>query len=129
MFLHPWVCKHHKHPRKYAQEHSSTQEGEISPHCLNFVKTPSQITGKEKKSYFRFDQFNEAYTVNVYLGDLSMDLYRHVCVCVGFFVLCVSAVIPCDVCDRSFPRRVKEHGARSRESISYCKVNRQVKEA
>lgn len=132
MCLHPSVCKHHKYLNKYAYEHSSTREGEIILHCLNFAKKPSFIKstgrrGGKNEIILSLIKFNEPYTVSVYHRDLYMDLYGHVCG--GSFVLCVSAVIPCHVCDRCFPRRVKENGVRRRESVFYCKVNRQVKEA
>lgn len=109
------VCKHHKHSHKHAHGHLSTQEGEIILHWLNLKKQAIILEEAKNKVLkfmkwnFRFD-FNEPHPVN-----LCVDLYRHVCG--GSFVLCVSAVIPCHACDRSFPRRLKENGARSRERV------------
>lgn len=62
-----------------------------------------------------------------HLGDLRLDQQGPVCC--GSLVLCVSAVILCPVCDGRIPRRGKENGAGSSQSVFYSKVIGQVKEA
>lgn len=53
-------------------------------------------------------------------------LHRHVSVCCGCFILYVSRVCLCHVCDRSLTSRVKENGGES--VVFYYKVDRQMKE-
>lgn len=55
-----------------------------------------------------------------------IHLHRHVSVCCGCFILSVSRVCLCHVCDRSLTSRVKENGGES--AVFYYKVERQMKE-